>query len=98
MTTENLLVNDGGNGQAVEAVCERLPQLDVEPSLALVVEAVDPVYARALVIASQQEEILWIFDFIRQQQTDRLQRLLASVHVVAKEQIVGFRWESTVLE
>lgn len=98
MTAEDLLVNDGGDGQAVEAVCERLPQLDVEPSLALVVEAVDPVYARALVIAPQQEEILWIFDFIRQQQTDRLQRLLAPVHVVAEEQIVGLWREPTVLE
>lgn len=34
MTTEDLLVNDGCDGQAVEAVCEGLPQLDVEPALA----------------------------------------------------------------
>ena len=30
VTAEDLLVHDGGDGQAVEAVGERLPQLDVE--------------------------------------------------------------------
>lgn len=98
MAAKDLLVNDGGDGQAVEAVGERLPQLDVEPSLALVVEAVDPVYARALVVASQQEKVLWIFDFVGEQQTNGLQRLLAPVHVVAQEQVVGLWRESSVLE
>lgn len=30
VTAEDLLVHDGGDGQAVKAVGERLPQLDVE--------------------------------------------------------------------
>lgn len=30
MTAEDLLVHDGSDGQAVETVCERFPQLDVE--------------------------------------------------------------------
>ena len=30
VTAEDLLVDDGGDGQAVEAVRERLPQFDVE--------------------------------------------------------------------
>jgi len=34
MTAEDLLVDDGGDGQTVEAVGERLPQLDVVPTLA----------------------------------------------------------------
>jgi hypothetical protein len=34
MATEDLLVDYGGHRQAVETVCERLPQLDVVPSLA----------------------------------------------------------------
>lgn len=32
MAAEDLLVHDGGDGQAVEAVSEGLPQLDVEPA------------------------------------------------------------------
>lgn len=39
MAAEDLLVDDGGNRQTVEAVGERFPQLDVVASLALVVEA-----------------------------------------------------------
>ena len=34
MAAEDLLVHDGGNGQAVEAVGEGLPKLDVEPPFA----------------------------------------------------------------
>ena len=36
VTAENLLVDDGGDGQAVEAVRERLPQLDVVTSLTFI--------------------------------------------------------------
>lgn len=34
MHRKNLLVDDGGDGQAVEAVGERLPQFDVVPAFA----------------------------------------------------------------
>ena len=34
VAAEDLLVHDGGHRQAVEAVGERLPQLDVVPPLA----------------------------------------------------------------
>jgi hypothetical protein len=37
---KDLLVDDGGNGQAIEAICKRLPKLDVVAALALVIEAV----------------------------------------------------------
>ena len=65
VAAEDLLVDDGRHRQAVEAVGERLPQLDVVASLALVVEAVYAVDAGALVVAAQQEEILREFDLVR---------------------------------
>ena len=89
MAAEDLLVHDGGHRQAVEAVSERLPQLDVVAPLALVVEAVNSVDARALVVAAKQEEVLRVFDLVGEQEADGLQGLLASVHVVAQEQVVG---------
>ena len=49
-------------------------------------------------IASEEEEVLWVFDFVGEQQTDGLERLLAAVHVVAEEQVVWLGRESTVLE
>ena len=49
-------------------------------------------------VSSQDEEVLRILDFVCQEQADGLERLLASVHVITKEQIIGFRREATVLE
>ena len=51
VAAEDLLLNDGGDGQAVEAVGEDLPELDAVAAFALVVEAVDPVDAGRLVVA-----------------------------------------------
>jgi len=98
VAAEDLLVDDGRHGQAVEAVREGLPHLDVVPPLALVVEAVDAVDGRALVVAPQDEEVLRVLDLEREQQADRLERLLAAVHVVAEEQVVGLGREAPVLE
>ena len=64
----------------------------------LVVEAVDAVDRRALVVATQQEEVFGVLDLVSEQQADGLEALLASVDVVAEEEIVGFRRESAVLE
>lgn len=83
MHGEDLLVDDGGNGQAVEAVGESLPQLDVVSSFALVVEAVDTVDRGALVVATENEEVLGVLDLVRKQKAYRLERLLATVDVVA---------------
>ncbi len=53
MAAEDLLFDDGGDGQTVEAVGEGLPHLDVVASLAFVVESVNSVDAGAFVIASK---------------------------------------------
>lgn len=98
VAAEDLLVDYGRHRQAVEAVGERLPQLDVVAALALVVEAVYPVDGGALVVAAQQKEVLRVLDLVGQQQADGLQRLLPSVDVVAQEQVIGLRWETAVLK
>ena len=98
MHGEDLLVNDGGNGQAVEAVGKCLPQLDVVASLALIVETVDAVDGGTLVVAAQDEEVLGVLDLVGQEKADGLEGLLATVDVVTEEEVVGLRWESTVLE
>lgn len=95
---EDLLVNDGGNGQAVEAVGKCLPQLDVVASLALIVETVDTVDGGTLVVAAQDEEVLGVLDLVGQEKADGLEGLLATVDVVTEEEVVGLRWEATVLE
>lgn len=64
MHSEDLLIDNRSNGQAVEAISERLPEFDVVPSLALIVEAVYPVDGSALVISAKDEEIFWVFYFV----------------------------------
>jgi len=61
---EDLLVDDSGDGETVEAVRECLPQLDVVAALALVVEAVDAVDRRAFVVAAEHEEVLRVLDLV----------------------------------
>jgi hypothetical protein len=70
---EDLLVNNGGDWQAVEAIGEGLPQLDAASTLALVVEAVDAVDGGGLMIASEDEEVLRVLDLVGQQQADGLE-------------------------
>ena len=67
---EDLLINDRRNWQAVEAVRERLPQLDVVASLTLIVEPVDTVDGGALVVPAQDEKVFWVLDLVRKKQAD----------------------------
>ena len=98
MHGEDLLINDGGDGQAVEAVGESLPKLDVVASLALVVETVDAVDGSALVVTAENEEVLRVLDLVCQQKADGLERLLATVDVVTEEEVVGLGREAAVFE
>ena len=43
--------------------------------LTLIIESVDTVDAGALVVASEEEEVLWILDLVGEEQTDCFQRL-----------------------
>jgi hypothetical protein len=50
------------------------------------------------VVAAKDEEVLRVLDLVCQKQANGLQRLLSTVYVVSKEQVVGFRRKSAVLE
>lgn len=82
---EDLVVDDCGNGETVEAVCEYLPEANTESALALVVEAVDSINRGTLVVSSEKEEVLWEFDLVGQEQAYGLHALFSSVHVVSQE-------------
>jgi hypothetical protein len=80
---ENLLVDDSGDRKTVEAISESLPQLDVVAALALVVETINAVDRRALVVATQDKEVLGVLDLVREKKANGLERLLATINVVA---------------
>lgn len=96
--TEYLIVDEGSHGKAVEAVGEYLPQPDVVPALALVVEPVDPVHGFALVVAPEKEEVAWVLDLVCEQEAYRLEAVLSPVDVVSEEQVVGARREAAIFE
>lgn len=73
MHSENFLVNDGSNGQTVEAVGKCLPQLDIVPAFTFIVEAIDTVNRCALVITPQNEEVLGILDLVGEQKANGLE-------------------------
>ena len=58
----HLLIYERSDWEAVEALCEGLPQAHVVPPFALIVEAVDAIDACAFVVAPEQEEVLWELD------------------------------------
>lgn len=97
MHAQDLLVDHRGDGEAVEAVCEGLPQLDRVASLALVVEAVDPVDRGALVVAAKKEEVLWVLDLVGEQQADRLKALLPWSTGAEDCEVGSERWIESLL-
>ena len=98
MHREDFLIDDGRNRQAVETVRECLPQLDIIASLALIVESVDAVDGGALVVAAENEEVLWVLDLVCEEQADGFEGLLAAIDIVAEEEVVCLWWESAVFE
>ena len=98
MHAENLVIDQGSDGHAVEHVLELLPDSDAVAALALIVESVNTVDLSALVVTSEQEEVLLEFDFVGQEQNDGLKGLLATVDVITQEEVVGIRRESAVLK
>ena len=98
MHAENLLINKSGHRKAIEDVAEHAPESDGVPALAFIIEAVDSINLCAFMIASKKEEVLRILDLIAEKETNRLDGLLSSVDVVAKEEVVGLGREAPVLE
>lgn len=64
MHAENLFVNKSSNGEAVETVSESFPEFYVISTFALIIKSVDSIDACTLVVTSEEEEILWVLDFI----------------------------------
>ena len=82
MHAEDLVINESGDGYAVEDILELLPNADRVATLALVVEAVYAIDLPALVVTSQQEKVILELNLVGKQQNDRLERILSPVDIV----------------
>ena len=66
--------------------------------LTFVIEPVDPVNTGALVVATKEEKVFRILDLVCEEEADGLQGLLASIHIVAKKEVVGLGRKTPVLK
>ena len=88
MHAEDFVVNECGDGEAVETISEDLPQLNSVSSLTFIIEPVNSVDGGALVITSQQKEVLRVFDLVSQEEAHSLKGHLSTVDVVTEEEVV----------
>lgn len=98
VNAENLTSDDSSDRETVEGVDEGLPDLDIAPALALIVETVDPGDVGAFVVAAEEEEVLGVLELVAHQKQNSLKGLLSAINVVAEEQVVGVWREAAHLE
>ena len=86
---EDLVLDDGGQWQVIEQICEVLPHVCVAVlAEAFVIEAVDLGDLATLVIAPKNGDPVLEAHFQANQQCDCLYTIVASVDVVSHEQVV----------
>ena len=83
MHAEDLRRDNCSNGQAIEHINKGLPHLDITPSFTFIIETINTIDTRTLVVASQDEKVFRIFDFVSKQQANRFERLLATIDIVS---------------
>ena len=93
MQTENLIFNDSSQGQVVEEVSQEFPNICVAIlSHALVVKAINLSDLARFMVTSQNADSVSVANFEANEQRHSLNRVVASVHVVTHEEVVGVGW------
>jgi len=95
---EDFVVHNGSDGEAVEDHVEGLPQLQTVTELAFIVESINAVDRRALVVATQHEKILGVLNLVRKEEADALETLRSAIYIVAQEKVIGLGREASVFE
>jgi hypothetical protein len=99
MHTENSLVNNSCYWEIVKHGAKLSPHRKIVSPLALIVETIHPCDGVALVVASEQEDHVWVLHFVRQQDANGFDALLSSIHEVSDQQkLVRWRSSSTFLK
>lgn len=62
MGAEDFFINNGSDGQTVEDIAKRLPELDIVATTTLIVKAINTIDTSTLMIATQDEKVFGIAD------------------------------------
>ena len=89
METEDVSLYDSGEWQVVEERGEVLPHVGVSVlSEAFIVESVDLGDLLALVVTSENGDSVWVSDLENDEESDCLNRVVASIDVISHEEVV----------
>lgn len=83
MHTQYPIIDNCTNWQNIENGPEFSPKFDIIPPFTFIIKAVHSVNGLAFVVASQQEEVIRVLNFIGHQETDRFNTLFSSIDVVS---------------
>jgi hypothetical protein len=89
MHTDNLIINDGRARQTVESVAKMLPDFDAVAATAFIVKSIYAINSCTFMVATKNEEVFWILDFVCKEKADNLNGLLSAIYIVPEEEIVG---------
>ena len=64
MNTEDAIGDYRSNRKEIEGIRYDLPSFDVHSSLTLIVKSIELVQLARLVVAPEQEEVVWMLDFV----------------------------------
>ena len=99
MHTQYSIINNSTHWQNIKDFLKLSPHFGIIPSFALVIKAVHPVNLMAFVISSEQEEVIWVLDFVCHQQANCFNALFASINVVPhKQKLLPIFWSSSNIE
>ena len=86
MHTQKLLLDQSTEWKMVKKIHKPIPWLMVSIfDLYLIIKAIVLCCKPALMIAPQQNHILWVFYFVRQEQANRLDAIVAPVDIVTQK-------------
>jgi hypothetical protein len=64
--------NHSSNRKIVKCIANGFPYFDIKFSFALIIESINFVYFRTLVVTSKKKKIVWKLDFISHEESETL--------------------------
>jgi len=80
-----LIINKSCHREAVETIGECLPEPYIESPFTLIVKSINAVHRCTFMVASQEEEVLRVLDFVCKEKANCFQALLSAINIVSQE-------------